>query len=55
VICTIHQPSRMVLEAFDYMLLLKRGGQLPLSPSPEPSSSQSRLHLMAWSVTTVLW
>lgn len=27
VICTIHQPSRMVLETFDYMLLLKRGGK----------------------------
>lgn len=26
VICTIHQPSRMVLEKFDYMLLLKNGG-----------------------------
>ena len=26
VICTIHQPSRMVFETFDYLLLMKRGG-----------------------------
>jgi ABC-type multidrug transport system ATPase subunit len=37
VICTIHQPSRMVLEAFDSMLLMKRGGNTvyfgPIGPS----------------------
>eukprot|EP00040_Diaphanoeca_grandis_P013572 m.68672 g.68672 ORF g.68672 m.68672 type:complete len:1487 (-) comp23981_c0_seq2:64-4524(-) len=27
VICTIHQPSQMVLEMFDYMLLMQRGGR----------------------------
>lgn len=26
VICTIHQPSRMVLESFDHMLMLQKGG-----------------------------
>jgi hypothetical protein len=26
VICTIHQPSRMVFETFDYLLLMKKGG-----------------------------
>ena len=26
VICTIHQPSRMVFETFDHLLLMKKGG-----------------------------
>ncbi|XP_078174137.1 ABC transporter G family member 45-like isoform X2 [Carex rostrata] len=39
VVCTIHQPSIEIFEAFDELMLMKRGGQLIYSGSLGPFSS----------------
>ncbi|KAL6661918.1 hypothetical protein ACP70R_001302 [Stipagrostis hirtigluma subsp. patula] len=39
VVCTIHQPSIEIFEAFDELMLMKRGGQLIYSGSLGPLSS----------------
>ncbi|KAG0460355.1 hypothetical protein HPP92_020243 [Vanilla planifolia] len=38
VVCTIHQPSTEIFEAFDELLMMKRGGQLIFSGPLGPSS-----------------